>query len=45
MDETTLTEAGWASKVQNFTFWPLLAAQNSSNTQTFKYMSRAQFSS
>ena len=44
MDEITLTETGWAWKLQNFTFLPFLAAQNSSHTQTFKYMSRAQFS-
>ena len=31
-------EAGWAWKVQNFTFLPFLAAQNSLHTQTFKYM-------
>ena len=45
MDEITLTEAGWAWKIQNFTFLTFLAAQNSSHTQTFKYMSRVQFSS
>ena len=37
MDEITLTEAGWAWKVKNFTFLPFLAAQNSSHTQTCKY--------
>ena len=45
MDEITITEAGWAWKVPNFTFSPFLAAQNLSHTQTFKYMSQAQFSS
>ena len=45
MYEIALTEAGWAWKVQNFPFLPSLAAQNSSHTQTFKYMSQAQFSS
>ena len=44
MDEITLTEAGWAWKVQSFTFLPFLVAQNLSHTQTFKYMSQAQFS-
>ena len=45
MDEITLTEVDWAWKVQIFTFLPFLVAQNSSHTQTFKYKSRAQFSS
>ena len=30
MDEITLTEVGWAWKIQNFTFLTFLAAQNSS---------------
>ena len=45
MDEITRTEAGWAGNVQNFTFLPFLGAQKLSHTQTFKYMSRIQFSS
>ena len=42
MDE--ITEAGWARKIKNFTFLPFLAVQDSLHTQTFKYMSRIQFS-
>ena len=44
MDEITLTEAGWYLKSPKFTFLTFLATQNSSYTQTFKYISRAQFS-
>ena len=43
MDKITLTEAGWGLKSPKFTFLIFLAAQNSLHTQTFKYMSRAQF--
>ena len=38
MNEITITEAGLAWKVLNFTFLPFLAAQNLSHTQTFKYI-------
>ena len=39
------SEAGWGLKSLKFTFLTFLAAQNSSHTQIFKYMSPAQFSS
>ena len=45
MDEIILTEAGWGLKNPKFTFLTFPATQNLSYTQTFKYMSLAQFSS
>ena len=45
IDEITLTQAGWAWKIQNFTFLPFLSSQNSSHSQTIKYMSHIQFPS
>ena len=43
--EITLTHAGWAWKFSNLMFCHFWKLKNSSHTKTFKYMSRAQFSS
>ena len=45
MDEITLTHPGLGLKSTKLHFLTFLAAKDSSHTQTFKFMSRAQFSS